>query len=318
MIPPELDQPEASAPDPSRPYVGRFAPSPTGALHAGSLVAALGSWLDARSHHGRWLVRIEDTDSPRCSPQAEQHILRQLQALGLHSDGPVWRQSERSPAYEAALSQLRQQGHAYGCICSRREIEAHWNRLGLARERHAETPYPGWCRQAGHTQQARSWRLRCGSPDRPLSLNWRDRRLGLQHQNLSTEVGDFILRRADGLWAYQLAVVVDDAAQGISDVVRGEDLADNTPRQRHLQACLGLPHPRTLHLPLVLAADGQKLSKQTGAPAFDVESPARAQEALRHAARVLELPAGYEASSDNPDSFFSRALSQWAQRWANP
>jgi glutamyl-Q tRNA(Asp) synthetase len=300
------------------PYVGRFAPSPTGALHAGSLVAALGSWLDARAHHGRWLVRVEDTDTPRCSTQSEALILSQLQALGLNSDGPVWRQSERSPGYEAALQKLRQRGHAYGCVCSRRKIEAHWQERGRVRERHAETPYPGWCRNAGHTQLARSWRLRCGSEQAPLQMHWTDRRLGAQQQNLSTEVGDFVLKRADGVWAYQLAVVVDDAEQGITDVVRGEDLADNTPRQRHLQACLGLPHPRTLHLPLVKAADGQKLSKQTGAAALDLASPSAALQALHQAARVLELPVGFEQASANLEAFFSRALPQWAGRWLQP
>jgi glutamyl-Q tRNA(Asp) synthetase len=247
-------------------YVGRFAPSPTGPLHAGSLVAALASWLDARSHGGRWLVRIEDVDTPRCVPGAAETILAQLAACGLWPDDPPWFQSQRSAAYQVALDRLNAAGATYPCACSRKDIQAHWLSRGLASPRHAEWPYPGTCRGGLRGLHARAVRLRCGSPEKPLTVQWTDRRLGLQTQNITHEVGDFVLKRADGLWAYQLAVVVDDAAQGITHVVRGEDLADNTPRQIHLQQQLGLPTPRYLHTPLVVDAAGEKLSKSSFAP----------------------------------------------------
>lgn len=261
-------------------YVGRFAPSPTGPLHAGSVVAALGSWLDARAHAGRWLVRIEDVDKPRCPPGTDRLILQQLDALGLQADeAPSW-QSQREPLYAAALARLADAGLAYGCACTRKELAAAQG----PRERHGELVYPGTCRPENGLQgrAARAWRLRCGSG----LVNWTDRRLGAQQQDVEHEVGDFVLKRADGLWAYQLAVVVDDADQGITDVVRGADLADNTPRQILLQRSLGLPPLRYLHLPLVLAADGQKLSKQNGALAFDA---ARPLQALQDAAQTLGL-----------------------------
>jgi len=255
-------------------YTGRFAPSPSGPLHAGSLVAALASWLDARAHRGRWLVRIEDTDTPRCVPGTGELILQQLARCGLLPDGAVLWQSTRGPAYQAALDRLVASGAAYPCGCSRKD--------------HAGRAYPGTCRDGLHGKPARAWRLRTsGLAGSDLWVDWSDRLLGAQRQNLTAEVGDFVLKRADGLWAYQLAVVVDDAAQGVTDVVRGEDLADNTPRQIHLQQRLGLPSPRYLHTPLVLAADGQKLSKQTGAAALDLHQPLRA---LREAAAVLGLP----------------------------
>ena len=253
-------------------YIGRFAPSPTGPLHAGSLVAALASWLDARAQGGRWLIRIEDVDGPRCPPGTDHLILAQLASCGLRPDAPpVW-QSTRSALYATALADLQQAGWAFGCACSRKEIEAISG--GLV--------YPGTCRDGLHGRPARAWRLRSDGP----RIDWLDRRLGPQSQQLDTAVGDFVLKRADGLWAYQLAVVVDDAAQGISDVVRGEDLADNTPRQIRLQQRLLLPTPRYLHTPLVLGADGQKLSKQNGAQALDLSDPAAA---LRAAAQHLGL-----------------------------
>ena len=257
------------------PYRGRFAPSPTGPLHAGSLVAALASWLDARAHGGQWLVRIEDVDGPRCPPGMDQVILGQLATLGLVPDEPpVW-QSRRGERYQAALDRLIASGHVYGCACTRAEIAAA---VG-PRARHGELVYPGTCRpENGGTngRPVRAWRFRAEG-----RIDWQDRRLGAQSQDLETEVGDFVLKRADGLWAYQLAVVVDDAEQGITDVVRGEDLADNTPRQIALQRALGLPTPRYLHTPLVLAVDGQKLSKQNGAAALDLRDPlARLREAL--------------------------------------
>jgi len=258
------------------PYIGRFAPSPTGPLHAGSLVAALASWLDARAHGGQWLIRIEDVDGPRCTPGTDRLILDQLARCGLLPDAPPQWQSQRGDLYAQALLRLQERGWAYGCACSRKDI--------AAAPRHADLVYPGSCRAGTRGRPVRAWRLLtagCGV------INWQDRRFGAQSQALETEVGDFVLKRADGLWAYQLAVVVDDAAQGITDIVRGEDLADNTPRQLFLQQRLGCPSPRYLHTPLVLGANGEKLSKQNGAQALDLSDPV---EALRAAARHLGLP----------------------------
>jgi len=264
-------------------YIGRFAPSPTGPLHAGSLVAALASWLDARAQQGRWLVRIEDVDRPRCVAGADELILRQLAACGLHPDEtPRW-QSARETAYAAALAALVASGAAYPCGCTRRDIEGALAARGIAHARFGERPYPGTCRAGLQGRPARAWRFRTGAG----IVSWHDRRLGTRAQDVAREVGDFVLRRADGLWAYQLAVVVDDAAQRITDVVRGEDLADNTPRQILLQRALGVPTPRYLHTPLVLGADGHKLSKQNGAQALDLADPLAA---LRAAAAVLSLP----------------------------
>ena len=263
-------------------YRGRFAPSPTGPLHAGSLVAALASWLDARAHGGRWLVRIEDVDTPRCRTGMDELVLGQLARCGLVSDEPPWWQSRRSAAYAEALAQLVTAGLAYPCACSRRDIDDALAAAGRAPARFGEHVYPGTCRHGLNGRPARAWRLRVQG-----TVHWHDRRLGAQVQDVETAVGDFVLKRADGLWAYQMAVVVDDAAQGITDVVRGEDLADNTPRQILLQRALGLPTPRYLHTPLVRGADGHKLSKQNGAQALALDEPL---DALREAARVLGLP----------------------------
>lgn len=274
------------------PYVGRFAPSPTGPLHAGSLVAALASWLDARAHGGRWLVRMEDVDTPRCVAGADQEILRQLAALGLAPDAAPWWQSTRGTAYQAALDDLRARGLAYPCACSRRDIELALASAGQGHARHAERVYPGTCRRLGlRGRPARAWRLEVGDDEHPVGIDWLDRRLGPQMQDVTHEVGDFVIRRADGLWAYQLAVVVDDAAQGVTHVVRGEDLADNTARQIHLQRCLGVPTPAYLHTPLVRDARGEKLSKTSGAPALALDDPVHT---LRAAAMALGLqaPAG--------------------------
>lgn len=307
-------------------YVGRFAPSPTGALHAGSLVAALASWLDARAHAGQWLLRIEDVDTPRCVPGADRQIVQQLAACGLRPDRPpVW-QSQRGALYELALARLVKAGRAYPCACSRKDIEAAQAARGVQRRPGAELPYPGTCRpeRGGlHGRVPRAWRLHTGLDDAnghaagidiaqgaienkvtPSRIEWVDRRLGAQAQDVAAEVGDFVLRRADGLWAYQLAVVVDDAAQGITDVVRGEDLADNTPRQLLLQGALGLPAPRYLHTSLVLAADGRKLSKQNGAAPLELADPLAA---LVRAARVLGLTAGAASVSE--------ALAAWVAEW---
>jgi glutamyl-Q tRNA(Asp) synthetase len=284
-------------------YVGRFAPSPTGALHAGSLVAALASWLDARAWGGRWLVRIEDIDGPRCVPGADHEILRQLRLLGLHPDEPPLWQSTRDASYAQALEALKASGAAYPCGCTRKDIEAA---VDQAPPRHGELIYPGTCRDGLHGKPARAWRVRCGSPDQPLVIRWRDRRLGLQAQDVTHEVGDFVVKRADCLWAYQLAVVVDDAAQGITHIVRGEDLADNTPRQIHMQTLLGLPTPSCLHTPLVLGADGEKLSKQNGATALDVSDPLAT---LRAAGAVLGLPT---LTAATPAQWLAIATPAWA------
>jgi glutamyl-Q tRNA(Asp) synthetase len=283
------------------PYVGRFAPSPTGPLHAGSLVAALASWLDARAHGGRWLVRIEDVDAPRCIPGAADIILAQLTACGLVPDeAPVW-QSARGDLYEAALASLQRANQVYPC-----GIESFWAAQGRPVDRHAEAVYPGTCRHGLHGKAARAWRLRCGTETQPLRIEWHDRWLGPQRQDITHTVGDFVLKRADGLWAYQLAVVVDDAAQQITHVVRGEDLADNTPRQIHLQRLLGLRTPSYLHTPLVRAADGQKLSKQTGAKAV---AAADALDALHEACTVL----GLDASGTTVPTLLDSALAAWRQ-----
>ncbi len=308
-------------------YVGRFAPSPTGPLHAGSLVAALASWLDARAHGGRWLLRIEDLDQPRCVPGADALILQQLHACGLTPDEPPRWQSQRAPLYREALDRLIEQGLAYPCACSRKQIEQAQRLRGVLRARGAELPYPGSCRpERGGLQgrAARAWRLRTGFdagaapaascvPAPGEAIHWHDRRLGPQAQQLEQVVGDFVLLRADGLWAYQLAVVVDDAAQGISHVVRGEDLADNTPRQILLQRALGLPTPAYLHTPLVLAADGQKLSKQSGALALDLGDPVAA---LRQAAAHLALAPG--SASAGIDRLLAGWTAEWRRRWPLP
>jgi glutamyl-Q tRNA(Asp) synthetase len=290
-------------------YVGRFAPSPTGPLHAGSLVAALASWLDARAHGGRWLVRIEDVDLPRCVPGVDATILAQLGRCGLEADEPpVW-QSQRGQLYEDALQRLLAADLAYPCGCSRREIEIELQAMGHAVPRHAELVYPGTCRNGLRGKAARATRVRTlDGEGHDVRIAWSDRRLGPQQQDLARSVGDFVLQRADGLWAYQLAVVVDDALQGVSHIVRGEDLADNTPRQIHLQRLLGLPTPIYLHTPLVLAADGEKLSKQNGAKALDLADPLAA---LRGAGALL----GIEVEADNLPDWLTRATQAWRSRW---
>ncbi len=280
------------------PYAGRFAPSPTGPLHAGSLVAALASWLDARAQGGRWLVRIEDVDAPRCVRGADLLIIGQLAACGLAGDAPPMWQSTRGNAYASALSRLVVARQAFVCGCSRKEV--------------GERPYAGICRLGLRGRPARATRLLTLHDGREVVIDWHDRRLGAQQQNVTREVGDFVLERADGLWAYQLAVVVDDAAQGITHIVRGEDLADNTPRQIWLQQCLGLPAPVYLHVPLVLGADGQKLSKQNGARPLDLGDPPAVMKALVAAARTLELPALHASTIAD---WLARAVQAWRARW---
>jgi glutamyl-Q tRNA(Asp) synthetase len=256
-------------------YRGRFAPSPSGPLHFGSLVAAVASYLDARAAGGEWRVRIEDVDTPRTVPGAEDEILRALEAFGLHWDGPVARQSDRIERYEAALARLRRDGLVYRCRCSRREIadSAFTGPEGPV--------YPGTCRTLGLGDSvAGADRLRV--PNRTIAFD--DRVMGRVEQDLARDVGDFVLRRRDGLFAYQLAVVVDDADQGITDVVRGADLLLSTPRQILLQESLGLPTPRYLHIPVATGANGQKLSKQNLAAPID---RARPREALANALKFL-------------------------------
>ncbi|WP_367065081.1 tRNA glutamyl-Q(34) synthetase GluQRS [Oryzisolibacter sp. LB2S] len=308
-----------------QPYVGRFAPSPTGPLHAGSLVAALASWLDARAAGGRWLVRIEDVDLPRCQSGAAERILAQLAACGLAPDEAPLYQSTRGARYQQALDALVAEHLAYPCACTRRDIEAAQAALGLQHERHVERPYPGTCRAGLQGRAPRAWRFNATdyqsnlppapahqAQDAPLlivndGIHWCDRRLGPQSQNVATQVGDFVLRRADGLWAYQLAVVVDDADQGVTHVVRGEDLTDNTARQILLQSALGLATPSYLHTPLVRAADGEKLSKQHGAPPMDERDP---MAALAAAAHVLGLP------PIDAGAGVAAALALWVRAWA--
>jgi glutamyl-Q tRNA(Asp) synthetase len=308
-------------------YVGRFAPSPTGPLHAGSMVAALASWLDARAAGGRWLVRIEDIDPPRCRPGADTAILRQLNHCGLEPDAPpVW-QSRRHGLYLARLEELADRGLAYPCRCTRKRINEALAATGRIPQRHGELVYPGTCRpaigsetgcsKASLSEPLQAWRLltrREPDPDDVL-VDWQDRRLGLRHQNVSREVGDFVLRRADGLWAYQLAVVVDDADQGVTDVVRGEDLLDNTPRQIWLQQGLRLPTPRYLHVPLVRDARGEKLSKQHGADAVKVETPEQALATLRAAAAQLGLMVP-EQSGGTISDWLAAAVSAWTAAMA--
>ncbi|HSW17426.1 MAG TPA: tRNA glutamyl-Q(34) synthetase GluQRS [Ramlibacter sp.] len=291
--------PEAGPPA----YVGRFAPSPTGPLHAGSLVAALASWLDARAHGGQWLVRIEDVDTPRCVPGADALILSQLAACGLEPDAPPLWQSTRGQAYQQALDELIASGRAYPCGCSRKDITQALAAAGHPHERHGELVYPGTCRDGLQGKPARAWRFRCEAATEG-EVRWIDRRLGPQRQDVIHEVGDFVLRRADGLWAYQLAVVVDDAAQGVTHVVRGQDLADNTARQIALQRALGLATPSYLHTPLVLGADGEKLSKQNGAQPLDLADPLAA---LRAAGTTL----GLRAAGGAVGAWLAHAIDEW-------
>jgi glutamyl-Q tRNA(Asp) synthetase len=263
-------------------YRGRFAPSPTGDLHFGSLLAAFGSCLLARHAHGSWLVRVEDVDPPREVPGAAQRQLQALTAFGLHSDEPIVLQSQRGALYQAALDRLLREGHAFVCHCSRSDLAANG---GVHRQ----------CVAKAHRPDPA---IRLRVPDGTV-IEFDDLLRGTQVQDLSREVGDFVLRRADGFWAYQLAVVVDDDAQRITDVVRGADLLDSTPRQIFLQRALGLPTPRYAHLPLVLDAEGRKLSKSDGALPVDPCDPVPA---LRRAWLALgQDPVAVAGSTDMAD-----------------
>jgi glutamyl-Q tRNA(Asp) synthetase len=270
-------------------YRGRFAPSPTGDLHAGSLMAALGSWLFARRAGGRWLVRIEDVDRPREVPGASTRQLAALRAFGLAPDEPVQRQSEREPLYRAALEDLAHRGLAFPCWCSRSDLAAAG---GIHRH----------CVRAPDAGRAPAIRFRVADGTR---VRFVDDIRGAQAQDVDVEVGDFVLFRADGLWAYQLAVVVDDAAQGITHVVRGADLLDSTARQILLQQALGLPTPGYAHLPLIVDDEGRKLSKSDASHPVD---PARPLPALRHAWAALGQPALADDDVREPAAWLERAV----------
>ncbi|WP_346796389.1 tRNA glutamyl-Q(34) synthetase GluQRS [Halomonas sp. Bachu 37] len=276
-------------------YRGRFAPTPSGPLHFGSLVAALGSFLDARAAGGEWYVRIEDIDPPRCPAGADDTILRQLERFGLEWDGTVMYQSRRDAAYAETLERLEQLDLVYPCSCSRKQ----WRDYPI---------YPGWCRTAVcDPRKPQAWRLRSDRGACPHQ--WTDRLFGVQ--NLDPEaLGDVVLRRKDGLWAYQLAVVVDDGAQHITDVVRGVDLLDNTPWQRLLQHALGLPEPRYLHLPLIVTSEGQKLSKQNLAPALP-EQPDRIRRLLVQALQALDQAPPAELAEADVATQLQWAISHW-------
>ncbi|MES2148694.1 MAG: tRNA glutamyl-Q(34) synthetase GluQRS [Pseudomonadota bacterium] len=288
-----------------RAYIGRFAPSPSGPLHAGSLVAAVASYLDARAHHGRWLVRIEDVDEGRSVAGMAEAMLALLQALGMQWDGDVVWQSRRKGLYQAACARLA--AHVYPCGCNRREIAD--SRLGLGPD--GAAIYPGTCRHGLAPGRAmRSLRVRVPNPDGEADrIGFRDRFAGGVVQHLAGESGDFVLKRADGYWAYQLAVVVDDAEQGVTDVVRGADLIDSTPRQIYLQRLLNLPTPRYLHLPVLRNPQGEKLSKQTGAPAVAAPDADSALRALRQAASSIGLT---DVAGDTVAAFWQAAIPAWA------
>ena len=398
-----MAQPHRAVPAAPPAYIGRFAPSPSGPLHAGSVVAALASYLDARAHDGLWLLRVEDIDPPRVEPGSDLTIRQQLRFLGLHWDGPPLYQSARVDRYQAVFDWLRAQGRIYGCGCTRREIiqAAHMlqtahtlqtaqalqttealqttqalqttgtRQAGPTRQTEPahqasqrpsqalntpadETPYPGTCRHglpAG--RQARAWRFRIdttGTPPpqtlpeatNPLAsadfvqptdgnfpaaqerisnvgkaadlsnITFHDRWLGPQRQNPSLQCGDFILKRADGVWAYQLGVVVDDAESGVTDVVRGADLLSSTGRQILLLRALGAPVPRYLHLPLVMGGNGQKLSKQNGAPGVDTSGRVDAVDILNEAARALGLR---QPGTRDVQRWLHEATAQWRARF---
>lgn len=276
------------------PVTGRFAPSPTGALHFGSLVSAVGSFLSARARGGRWIVRIEDIDTPRSVPGSAEAILRTLEHLGLHWDGPVEYQSRRVDLYQDAFERLRSAGDLYPCTCTRAQIAA-------LSERDGPVPYPGRCRSGPRNPgRAAAWRMRTTD----TTIRFADRFRGPVEEAPGARSGDFVVLRSDGIFAYQLAVVVDDAAQDVTEVVRGSDLLDSTARQILLQRRLGLPTPEYGHLPLAVGADGRKLSKREQAPALD---PAAGAPALVAALRFL---------GQHPEGRLRRARPGTVLRWA--
>lgn len=282
-------------------YIGRFAPSPTGPLHLGSLACLLASFLDARAHQGKWLVRIENIDPPREPKGTVELHLQTIERLGLSSDGPILYQSERSPIYEKTLQELKRKGFVYGCACTRKEIEERGAFLGLP-----HGVYPQTCRNGTGSRPERAQRFRIPEDS---DVTFTDRIFGSYSQNVAREVGDFVLKRADGLWAYQLAVTVDDAAQGITHIVRGADLLDNTPRQILLQKAVGAPTVQYLHIPVVKNEFGQKLSKQAGAKALDLDNIEKeVQLAWKHL--------GFEDFEWlSLKEFYEEAVHRWAARF---
>jgi glutamyl-Q tRNA(Asp) synthetase len=273
-------------------YIGRFAPTPSGHLHFGSLVAALASYLDARSVGGLWLMRMEDLDPPREEPGAQAAILKALESYGFEWDGDLVRQSERHDTYAEVLDRLFNHGLAYACTCSRKQLEPYH---GI---------YPGLCRNAGHGTDDAAIRLRV--PE--LEYHFLDRVQGEHRQHLGREVGDFVIRRRDGLYAYQLAVVLDDAWQGITDIVRGADLLDSTPRQLYLQELLGLPQPRYLHIPLITQPDGNKLGKSYRSPPLTED---QATPLLLRALRALGQNPGTELAYATPREVLNWGIAHW-------
>ncbi|WP_312592564.1 tRNA glutamyl-Q(34) synthetase GluQRS [Stutzerimonas nitrititolerans] len=273
-------------------YIGRFAPTPSGHLHFGSLIAALASYLDARAVGGRWLLRMEDLDPPREMPGAQAAIVESLQRFGFEWDGEMQRQSDRHDAYEEVIERLLRAGLAYPCVCSRKQLEAY------------PGAYPGFCRDANQPKEDAAIRLRVPN----LEYGFTDRVQGEYRQHLGRDVGDFVIRRRDGLFAYQLAVVLDDAWQGVTDVVRGADLLDSTPRQLYLQELLGLPQPRYLHVPLIIQPDGHKLGKRYRSPPLQ---PAEATPLLLRALRALGQPTAAELSDALPGEVLAWAIPRW-------
>jgi len=300
-------------------YIGRFAPSPTGPLHAGSIVVALASWLDAKAHNGTWIIRIEDLDQDRCIPEVDQFILKQLSDCSLHSTVPVQWQSQRRSGYESAFEVLNANDLIYPCDCTRAQIFSQILLTSAAGpvkpSRHQSKIYPGTCRpeDSEKTEKINSeariqskqknvaWRFKVS----PGQTSWVDRRLGKQTQDVSLEVGDFVIKRADAVWAYQLSVVVDDAVSNVTHIIRGADLVDNTARQIQLQKALGYERPQYLHTKLKLGPNGEKLSKQNGA------TPADTKDALT----TLNI-AAVELGLQEQSSSVHDALQFWVQEWS--
>lgn len=277
----------------ARPYRGRFAPSPSGPLHNGSLLAAMASFLDARVHRGQWLLRMEDIDTPRVVPGADRVIMNQLTKLGMHWDEEIVWQSQRLALYQAAFVSLADRDLVYGCACTRQELPA-------------EGPYPGTCsRGLPPGRRARAWRFRV----EPGIEHFQDRWQGPQQQDVTAQTGDFIIKRADGLWAYQMVVVVDDGEQGITHIVRGHDLLDSTARQRMLARQLGIAYPEVMHVPLLRDGAGRKLSKQNHAAAMDLSHPLLTLGRAWQALGFDTLQAG------SVEAFWTRAQEQWAHRY---
>ena len=280
-------------------YIGRFAPSPTGLLHIGSLLTALASYADARANRGKWLVRMEDLDPPREMPGAAAHILHTLEAFGFEWDGEVVWQSRRHSLYRDALGRLKEKGLLYPCYCSRKDWQA------AAAQGADGFVYNGRCRRPEdrpHTDKPPAWRIRVNDE----TIGFDDGIVGHYAQNLARDIGDFVLLRADGFWAYQLAVVADDADQGITHIVRGQDLLVSTPRQIYLQRCLGFATPHYAHLPLLVNKHGQKWSKQTLAPVLDENHK---EQLLRQVLQYLNLPPAPEVS--RPQALLSWAIEHW-------